>query len=149
MLAPTYVVFRNCWAIRALSQPRSTRMSARQESERFTKKRIREHEPFLENLNPLPRSFDKATTTDTVQDTTTAPNRYPNSSSYISTLKPTISFFPIRSVGARKLPVGPKTNLRSSSSVGLSFFRSSFTTFLPFAANKCVVDFNNFAASAC
>lgn len=61
---------------------------------------------------------------------------YPNSFSYISCSKPTMTVLPLTSVGARRFPVGPNISFVICSSSRVSFFKSTSTTFFPLAANS-------------
>src|SRR5262249_4401907 len=67
---------------------------------------------------------------------------------YVAESKPTSSVPPLRTVGARRFPVGPMRSFVSSSSVGGAFFMSTWTTFLPLATNRSVAAFASSSASA-
>ena len=58
----------------------------------------------------------------------------PSTSSYTPGSNPISSFFPFRTVGARRLPEGPIITARRSSRLGLSLSRRKRTIFFPFAA---------------
>lgn len=72
----------------------------------------------------------------------------PKMPSYISSLNPTIIFFPTIKVGALRFPVGPRISLSTSSSVRSVFFKSTSTTFLPRAETSFEAFFRTAIASS-